>query len=338
MRGQTVILNGRVLRTRQDICKLSPRALIEIEQFRKRAIRAMSHKDWYEGNSHFDNTHPWTKLSCQDVLEGVEDPIARKYLTVAVHSDLATEPHSTNGLNGLKNFLMDVPGYLRLYSVAGGLEQIPRLLEKRLAARIRTGCRASRIEKTSKGLYRVFYYSSERMIVQDFDAVFIALPHSALGMIEWSGERLAKAMQRFIAYYDHPGHYLRVSALFQTAFWQKHLHGSWFTLDGFGGCCVYDEGRRYGAGNHGALSWLLAGNSAISLSNRDDEDLVHEILGTLPGQLKQKAHQALLEARVHRKGKSIQGFLWSGIISLTPHSTEFWIQRNVRPIFGILGS
>jgi monoamine oxidase/SAM-dependent methyltransferase len=307
MRGQSVVLNGRLLRTRRDICKFSPKALTEIDRFRRRASRAMSHEDWYEGNSHFDNTHPWSKRSCQEILEEVADPIARRYLTVAVHSDLATEPHCTNGLNGLKNFLMDVPGYLRLYSVAGGLEQIPRLLERRLAARIRPRCRASRVEKTPKGMYRVFYRSNERLTCQDFDALFIALPHSALGMIEWGGERLAKAMQHFIAYYDRPGHYLRVSALFQTAFWQKHLRGSWFTLDAFGGCCVYDEGRRYGAGSHGVLSWLLAGNSAIALSNHDDEVLVHEILGTLPGQLKDKGRQALLEARVHRWLASVSG-------------------------------
>jgi len=130
--------------------------------------------------------------------------------------------------------------------------------------------------------------------------VFIALPHNALGMVEWGGEPLRKAMTRFIAYYDHPGHYLRVSALFQRPFWRTLLRGSWFMLDAFGGCCVYDEGMRYGAGDYGVLSWLLAGNSAASMSNFRDGTLVDLVLDSLPRGLAREGRQTLLEAKVHR--------------------------------------
>jgi monoamine oxidase/SAM-dependent methyltransferase len=309
MSGQTVILDGKILRNKSDIRRLcGPATLHAIEEFRKRCAEAMPKADWYEGSAHFDNTHPWARRTCDDVLDDVPDETARKYLQVAVHSDLATEPHLTNGLNGLKNFLMDVPGYLRLYSVNGGNQRVLELLRQQLTnTRIKTNCPVTRVEKNSDQRYRVSYHRSSTrkgedssVEHQDFDAVFTALPHNCLSTVEWGGATLRKAMAGFIAYYDRPGHYLRVTVLFRRPFWRKAISDSWFMLDAFGGCCVYDESARHDAGEYGVLSWLIAGTGALSLSNFDDQAVICQVLDSLPEPLRADALSSFLEAKVHR--------------------------------------
>lgn len=301
MKGQMVVLRGRRLRTPQDVGSWSQKTLRSILEFRRRATQAMPRDQWYEGNCHYDNLHPWAKKSCEEILDEVSDARARKYLRVSVHSDLATEPHLTNGLNGLKNFLMDVPGYIRLYSIAGGIEQLPRALEKRLTrTRIRTNSSVVHVHKTVKGKYRVLWKSAGSFEREDFDALFIALPHNSLCAIEWNGEVLRRAMSRFIAYYDRPGHYLRVSALFKRRFWSGNRTDSWFVLDAFGGCCVYDESTRYRSVPYGALGWLLAGANALALSNCNDSKLGELVLESLPGTFRRDARKSALEVKVHR--------------------------------------
>jgi monoamine oxidase/SAM-dependent methyltransferase len=302
MSGQTVILDGKILRNKSDIRRLCGRATLDaIEEFRKRCAEAMPKADWYEGTPHFDNTHPWAGRTCADVLDDVPDETARKYLQVAVHSDLATEPHLTNGLNGLKNFLMDVPGYLHLYSVNGGNQRVLDLLRQQLTnTRIETDCPVTRVEKNPDESYRVFYRRAKTVTHQDFDAVFTALPHNCLGTVEWGGAALRKAMAGFIAYYDRPGHYLRVTILFRKPFWREAIGGSWFMLDAFGGCCVYDESARHDAGEYGVLSWLIAGTDALSLSNFDDQTVTDLVLDSLPEPLRAGALSSFLEAKVHR--------------------------------------
>ena len=309
MSGQTVILDGKILRNKSDIRRLCGRATLDaIEAFRKRCADAMPKADWYEGTPHFDNSHPWASRTCEDILDDVTDATARKYLQVAVHSDLATEPHLTNGLNGLKNFLMDVPGYLHLYSVNGGNQRVLELLRQQLTnTRIETNCPVTRVEKNPDGSYRVSYrrvkaVEREANTVEhrDFDAVFTALPHNCLGTVEWGGAVLRKAMAGLIAYYDRPGHYLRVTILFRKPFWREAIGDSWFMLDAFGGCCVYDESARHDAGEYGVLSWLIAGTDALSLGNFDDRAVTGQVLDSLPEPLRAAALSLFLEARVHR--------------------------------------
>jgi len=309
MSGQTVILDGKILRNKSDIRRLCGRATLEaIGEFRKRCAEAMPKADWYEGTPHFDNTHPWACRTCADILDDVPDDTAREYLQVAVHSDLATEPHLTNGLNGLKNFLMDVPGYLHLYSVNGGNQRLLELLRQQLTnTRVETNCLVTRVEKNPDESYRVSYRRGrteerEDNIVehQDFDAVFTALPHNCLGTVEWGGPVLRKAMDSFIAYYDRPGHYLRVTVLFRRPFWREAASDSWFMLDAFGGCCVYDESARHDAGEYGVLSWLIAGADALSLGNFDDQTVTGKVLDSLPEPLRADALSSFLEAKVHR--------------------------------------
>jgi monoamine oxidase/SAM-dependent methyltransferase len=302
MSGQTVILDGKILRNKGDIRRLCGRATLDaIDQFRQRCVAAMPKSDWYEGTPHFDNTHPWAGRTCEDILDDVTDAKARKYLQVAVHSDLATEPHLTNGLNGLKNFLMDVPGYLHLYSVNGGNQRVLELLRQQLTnTRIETDCPVTRVEKNPNDTYRMSYRRARVVEHQDFDAVFTALPHNCLGTVEWGGDTLRKAMAGFIAYYDRPGHYLRVTILFRKPFWREAICDSWFMLDAFGGCCVYDESARHDAGEYGVLSWLIAGTDALSLGNFDDQTVVGQVLDSLPEPLRAAAVSLFLEAKVHR--------------------------------------
>jgi SAM-dependent methyltransferase len=304
-----VVLDGLILRNRQEIKRLCGETTLRtIEEFRQRGAASLPPETWYEGFPQDDNLHPWAHRSWEDVLNEVPDLAARKYLKVAAHSDLATEPDLTNGLNGLKNCLMDVRGYIALYSVDGGMEMFPQALGEHLErTKIELKCPVARIEKSPDGTYRVAYRRGQEFKRENFDVVFVCLPHNSLGSVEWSGKRLQRAMARHIDYYDRPAHYLRVSVLFKQPFWRKLIADSWFILDAFGGCCVYDEGARSDVGKYGVLSWLLAGADALSNDSLDDRTLTRKVLDTLPEQLRQEAGQLLIEAKVHRWLNSVNG-------------------------------
>lgn len=245
--GQTVILNGKLLRNGKEIrLHCGDATLRAIEEFQRQAVAMMPIRTWYEGDWRDDNKHPWARRTCQEILNGVSDPVARKYLKVAVHSDLATEPHLTSGLNGLKNFVMDIPGYVRQHSIDGGMEQFPLALKRSFTrTQINLNSPVARVGKTSNESYRVYFRRDRETVHKDFDAVFVALPHNWLTTVEWGGESrgewLRRAMADHIAHYDHPAHYLRISILFRKPFWRSLVSGAWFMLDAFGGCCVYDE-------------------------------------------------------------------------------------------------
>jgi hypothetical protein len=272
-------------------------------------------------------------LTCEEILERVVDPVARKYLKIAVHSDLATEPHLTNGLNGLKNFVMDLPGYIQQYSIVGGMEMLPRRLRESLSeTRVVLGAAVRRVEETRSGTYRITFLRGSRIVREDFDAVFIALPHYHLHSVEWVGENLRRAMARHIAYYDRPAHYLRISMLFRRPFWRKILTGSWFMLDAFGGCCVYDEGTRHEIGGYGVLSWLLAGTDALSHANLDDTSLIDLALGSLPEGLAGASRESLIEAKVHRWLASVNA-LPGGFPVRDPKSAHQPDARNCPGVF-----
>lgn len=261
---------------------------------------------YYETYWQDDNDHPLAHRSCQSLLDEVKDEAARRYLQIAAHSDIATEPHLTNGLNGLKNFLMDVPGYIRLYTIEGGIERLITALSERVQARIELNRPVTRVEKSSHNRYRIWARRNGNDTAHDFDLTIVALPHNWLSLIEWGDGLLAQAMREHYAFYDHPAHYLRVSLLFQRPFWRGCIKGDYFMLDAFGGCCVYDESARQECSGYGVLGWLLAGNDAVTLSNLSEEELIATMLDTLPPQL---AHgrELFIEGRVHRWLNSVSG-------------------------------
>jgi monoamine oxidase/SAM-dependent methyltransferase len=286
MAGRAVLLDGHVLRRGADIKRhYGKKTLRAIKNFRKRGRALLSTADYYEAGWPRDNKHPWARRSFASVLARVADRAAGRFLRVAVHSDLASEPHLTTGLYGLENCLMDVPGYVRLYSLVGGLQRLPEALAAGVSARILLNRPVVCVETVGRRGYRVICRDGSANAAEEFDAVLVALPVCWLGAIEWRGRGLARAVEAHRAYYDRPAHYLRVSILFREPFWRRHVDGSFFQLDAFGGCCVYDEGSRYGDAGGGVLSWLLAGEDAMVLGNYPDRVLVPKVLDSLPSPL-----------------------------------------------------
>ena len=265
---------------------------------------------WHRGFGPEDNRHPWASRTCADVLEDVEDPIARRYLKITAHSDMATEPHLTSGLIGLRNFMKSLPFYGAQYSIEGGMEMLPRRLAASLTRTdVELDAPVVRVSSTRDHRYAVTIRRTRRVVQREFDAVVIALPYNRLREIEWVGERLCRAMARHVANYDHPGHYLRISILFDRRFWGHLIKGSWVMLDAFGGCCVYDESPPQDGVSYGVLGWLLAGADALSSCNLDDRALVARALESLPDDLYDEARQRIIEGKVHR---------WAGAVSGQP--------------------
>lgn len=311
MKGQTLVLEDKVLHNRSEIQHLCGQNTVhEIETFRNTLREKISLDFWYDNFYYDKNEHPWSKISFQELLDQIPDRLARKFIKVAVHSDLATEPHLTNGLYGAENCLMDVPGYIELYTLKEGIEQFPQTLKNHLKdTKILLSAPVSRIEKEANGYYQVYYQQNEIAQQQDFEVVFICLPVNWLGSIEWRDEKLRQAMNKHIAYYDRPGHYLRVTLLFQSNFWQSFTHDSWFISDAFGGVCIYNESARYDTKRYGVLSFLLAGNEAERMGNFKDTQLIEKVLAALPTELVSLAKQQFIEGKVDR---------WLGTVNALP--------------------
>ncbi len=305
MDGETVALGDKILRNQTEIKQLLGATTLEaIRNFRRKCQALLTPEEYYEGHWQDDNEHDWAERTCQALLdENVADPVARKYLKVAAHSDLATEPHLTNGLNGLKNFLMDVEGYIELYSIVGGNELLIDKLRERLElspeCQIKLNSPVTRIEKTPEGKYRVTIKRDRQIETQDFDLVAVALPNNWVNTIDYGGAALSNALLKHHAYYDYPAHYVRVTILFKERYWKDLITDSWFMSDAFGGCCVYDETSRHEGNGYGALGWLIAGTDALTMANFTDEELIEKALQSLPEAL-QKGRQLFVEGKVHR--------------------------------------
>jgi len=309
MTGPAVILGDNILRNPQDIRRAyGTETLKALQAFQQKCRDLCSPEAYYEGHWQDDNNHPWGNRTFREVLDEIPDETARKYIEVAVRSDVATEPHRTTALNGLKNVLMDDPRYLRLYSIQGGIQRLTDTVAERIKSEMFLETPVVRIARNANGTYKLTVRRLGAFVDYDFDLVIIALPNYWLQRLEWGSRDLRLAMQKHLAYYDNPAHYLRMSVLFKQPFWRKQVPGSYFMTDAFGGCCVYDEGARHPCEPYGVLGWLLAGTDAMALSNLDDQRLVDMALDSLPEPL---AHgrKLFLEGRVHR---------WVGTISGQP--------------------
>jgi monoamine oxidase/phosphohistidine phosphatase SixA/SAM-dependent methyltransferase len=309
MYGQTIVLGNRIMRSAGDIKRhFGRKTLKAIMDFRKRGSAALSRRDYYDAGWPDDNKHKWAHRSFQSVLSKIPDDNARRFLKVAVHSDLAIEPHSTSALYGMENCLMDDPRYMRYYSIKGGIERLPLALKESISARIKLNRPVVRIEKTPSNTYSVFSRNGGSVEREEFDLAAVALPNYWLPAIEWGSKRLEAAMCRHHAYYDSPAHYLRISMLFKSPFWRRLISDDYFQIDAFGGCCVYDEGARYEVGQYGVLNWLLGGNDALIMSNLDDGVLIQKALESLPSSLA-PGRDMFVEGRVHR---------WVGTVCARP--------------------
>ena len=310
MWGDAVLLGDRILSLESDIEReLGEAALRAVRGFAARATANVSTSDYYEPDWKTVNDDPLGGLSFASLLDEVEDEGARKYLEVAVHSDIATEPWKTNGIYGLQNYLMMHPAYMQLYSIAGGLERLPRELAARIGAKVCFNQPVVAVElDDEEDVYLVSSRAEGELVTEEFDIVVVALPINWIPLIEWRGTTLARAMRKHTEHYSNLAHYLRVSLLFERPFWRARVAGSYFMIDGLGGCCVYDETARDSMDPRGVLGCLIAGDAALTLANMDDYSLIEHVSRALPGLLREP-DVPLLEGRVHR---------WLGAVSALP--------------------
>src|SRR5215207_6506301 len=288
LQGKTVVMRDLLLKTDADIRRhLGEKAHDALTSFSGRARSLLSPREYYESDWKEDNEDPLSKQRLSELIASVPDADARKYIQTTIHSDLATEPHQTSAMYGLQNYLMNEPGYMCLYTIDGGIERLTQELAKRILARVLLNHRVFRVEKTARDNYRVIASSHGKVSFdEDFDFVVVALPNNWLGSVEWGGEKLANAMHEHHVHYDYPAHYLRVSMLFQKPFWREQIAESFFMLDAFDGCCVYDETSRSDGSLFGVLGWLIAGEAALAMSNLEDAVLMERVLESLPAVLR----------------------------------------------------
>jgi monoamine oxidase/SAM-dependent methyltransferase len=303
--GGAVALGDRILRCADDIRRaFGMRTLAAIRAFQRQCAETLDTDDYYEGSWNKENASALSSITFEELLQRVPDEAARRYLLTAVRSDIATEPTTTNALNGIKNVLMDNHRYVKLYAIAGGLEQLITKLAPSLRAKILLRHRVRAISRSGKNY--VVHAAGKRY---PFDAVVLAVPDCYLGRISFEDGDLRRAIQAHCRYYHRPAHYLRVTALFRTPFWRRKVPGNYFMIDAFGGACVYDESSRFDTGGKGVLSWLLAGQNAMMLSNQDDDSLCRKMIHALPCPLRDQAARELKDSMVHR---------WIGGINALP--------------------
>lgn len=298
--GSAVIMNQRILSNLDDIQDNLGRAAREaLTAFDRTAKDWMSPREYYlsdEGVSPFSGQiGPYF----DEVLRSIPSDEARHYIENQIHSDLATEPARTSVSYGLQNYLMNDSRYMKLYAIEGGNERFTQELAHRVSATRLLGQVVTEVSRENEGKLTVT--SRHRGIPRqdDFDFVVLALPNNCLPSIEFQGARLSAAMEAHYGHYNHPAHYLRISILFDRPFWRSELDDSFFMLDQFGGCCLYDETSRSPGATYGVLGWLVGGEAALERSKWDDTALIESALASLPPQFAE-ARRCFLEGKVHR--------------------------------------
>jgi protoporphyrinogen oxidase/SAM-dependent methyltransferase len=301
MDAEQVQLDGEVLDDVRGMRRKYGNATADaIEAFRKRCTAMISPQEYYEGVGAHDNEHPWAFINCEELLDReVKDPVAKRFIKTMARSDLATESHNTNGLNALKNFVMDIDGYIGLYSIQNGNEQIIERLREEIDADIQFNHRVLKVGKSDGGRYRLNMMNGKGPETRDFDLVVMCLPHNWLSTMGWENEQLRASMVKHVAYFDRPAHYLRVALLFDEPFWGEKIPGAWWMSEAFGGCCVYVEGARHDVGRNGVLNFLIAGSDALAYVNLRDDQLIDAAIKSLPPSLGDaRAH--FVEGKIHR--------------------------------------
>ena len=239
--------------------------------------------EYYEGVGAHDNEHPWAYKSCEQVLdEEVDDAIAKRFFKVMARSDIATESHNTNGLNALKNFVMDIDGYIGLYSIQNGNEQLIECLRSEVQADIQLNHRVLKVGKTAAGRYQLNMMNGKGPETRDFDLVLMCLPHSWLATMRWDGEQLRKSMVERGLFRPAGALSARLAPVRRAVLGQKDSRRLVHVEEAFGGCCVYNEGARHDVGKHGVLNWLIAGSDALAFANLSDQELFDAALKSFP--------------------------------------------------------
>ncbi|KYF65277.1 amine oxidase [Sorangium cellulosum] len=298
--GSSVILDEQIIANMDDVrAHLGAKACEALLSFDRAAKDMISPFEYYLGG-HEAQIAVSPPASRFDALLGkVGQAAARRYIETLVHSDLATEPERTSVEYGAHNYLMNDSRYMQLYCIEGGNEQLTRELARRVSANVRLNHVVTEIGRGEDGKLAVAYEHQGVVREESFDIAILALPNNYLPHISFRGERLAAAMRAHHAQHDHPAHYLRITVLFDRPFWRTKLDESFFMLDRFGGCCVYDESARDPEMPYGVLGWLLGGQTALEMSDLDDAALIEAALKSLPSTLGE-AGPRFLEGHVHR--------------------------------------
>ena len=299
--GGPCVIGDKIILTSDDLAEhFGERTRDEVEAFRSRCAEMLSPEGYYMSVAEADNAHPWGGISGEALLKReLRDETARHYVRTMAHSDVAAPPHKTNGLNFLKNVLMDLDGYMDIFSVVGGNEQIVQGLLKEISSQIRLNSNVRAVTPLSDGKYRLEIDANGFRETAVFDYVVLALPLTAISMIHWRSMALREAIDRHLAHFDRPAHYLRATLLFERAFWREHIPADWWMMDAFDGCCVYDESIRHDPRSLGKLAFLIAGNAALGLANATDERIEQLCLDALPLQLAE-GRELLVDRRIHR--------------------------------------
>jgi len=309
MSGGCVVLGDNILNTMDDMRKtFSATSAKAVDDFYNKCKLLCPALDFFSDDWQVDNNHAWANRTLRELLDEIPDETARRYIEVASRSDIASEPHLTSGISGVKDILMEDARYMSVYSVEGGIERLIEGLQDRIRAKIELETPVISVARTERNSYQLTTRHQHQNATHEFDLVVFALPNYWLARIDWVNTDLRIAMQKHLMHYDRPAHYLRITVLFKEPFWRDKISGSYFMLDAFGGCCVYDESARHSNSTHGILGWLIAGNDALSLSNLSDNDLIKMALDSLPGPLA-FGRELYLEGRVHR---------WVGTINALP--------------------
>jgi protoporphyrinogen oxidase len=300
MGGSAVIMDEQVISNVDDVREsLSESASKAFLEFDRRAKDRMTPQEFYYSDTPEGAYQQADTRRFDTLLAEIKQPETRNYVENMIRSDLATEPCQTSRAYGLQNYLMNDPAYMQLYGIVGGNERLPAELAARIEATIRLEHSVKNVAKQNSGQLRVTSEHGSITCEDDFDFVVVALPHNQLKSVSFSGESISAAVDEHFNYYHYPAHYLRITLLFETAFWRSTFTDSYWMLDKFGGCCLYDESSRQPGCNYGVLGWLLGGAVAEEMSLLSDEELFTAALDSLPSFMSRHRDQ-LLEGKVHR--------------------------------------
>lgn len=311
MGGPAVVMNQRILSNLDDIQReLGPAGTRALLDFDRRAKDQITPQEFYYSDHPEGDPAPPEACRFDKSITEIGEPNAQKYIESLIHSDLATEPKHTSICYGLQNYLMNDPAYMALYGIDGGNELLPRELAARINATMLLEHPVQSIARLPNGKLTITALNqtdpAQPLVREEFDFVIVALPLAHLNSVKYTGERLATAIQRHTEYYDYPAHYLRITILFEQPFWRDALSDSYWMLDHFGGCCLYDESSRDPGSTHGVLGWLIGGEAASEMNTRSDAELIAAALDSLPEFLRHGQHD-MIEGRIHRWIGAVNG-------------------------------
>lgn len=298
--GQSVMVGEQVMTNLDDIQHVwGSHARRELEQFHLAARDSLSPLEFYLSNSEESPPLISPQQNFSTTLEKLRDPHLQRYLQTLIHSDLATEPEFTNITYGLHNYLMNDAAYMQMYAIVGGNEQLPQAIAARLSANIHLERAVTAIDAGNFNSVGLEVQSTQSLARQNYNFAVVALPHDQILRLDYRPHSLQRSVAAHHQHYHHPAHYLRITILFEKPFWRPFMQDSFCMLDQWDGCCLYDESSRDVGCQQGVLGWLCAGQSAIDLARRSDEELIEMALATLP-QRWPDPRLYFCEGRVHR--------------------------------------